>query len=113
MRNLSRKLFTPKVLTVCLGASVLLNGVFVGWWIYLANFNPVPLQQIAVARLCSEPGYSHRMQDLAAKNRNNAEQVKRFAAAATCFVDYNTGKTLDLGSLQPQSDTDSILPAHP
>jgi hypothetical protein len=101
-----------RTLWAIVGLSVTLNVGLVGYWLYVTNIDVLPLQQIVVANKCNEPGYTKWMHTVET-GASNPAQAKKFAAAATCFVDYETGRELDLDSLKPQTDGAQALPARP
>ncbi len=86
--------------------SLILNAALISTWVYLLNYRQIALANYELPYRCAEPGYSRMMSQI---NTGG----KQFAAAALCFTDYNTGKPLDIASLKPKIDSQSILPAHP
>jgi hypothetical protein len=94
-------------------ASLALNAGLIGTWLYLLHYNQFPLIQAEVNQRCNAHGYAHIMHQVQATAGPRAESAKKFAAAALCFVDYDTGKPLDPDSLQPAANAPAVLPARP
>ena len=96
-------------------ASLVLNAGLVGGWLYLLHYNQYPLIQAEINQRCTEPGYTRLMHqiDEVTTGSQNSEQNKKFAAASLCFVDYETGKSIDLDSVKPKTDSPASLPARP
>jgi hypothetical protein len=94
--------------------SLALNVSLVGTWFYLLHYNQYPLLQAEVSQRCNEPGYTRFMHQIEkAADGKNVEQNKKFAAASLCFVDYETGKSVDLDSIKPNPNSPASLPAKP
>ncbi|OKJ97409.1 hypothetical protein [Amycolatopsis sp. CB00013] len=109
-RSTSSQAKNTRILWITLGLSVALNVGLVGYWTYLVTADQLSLQRIAVEHFCNEPGYSQRMTGITGED---AERRRKLVAAATCFVDYETGKSLDLDSLKPKADSEPVVPAKP
>jgi hypothetical protein len=99
--------FKPFIWPTIAVLSLLANAGLVGRYWYLVNYDQLPLLQTEVAVRCNEPGYSRFMNQIKELNRQNGNEGARlheslrFAAASNCFVDYDTGRSLDLDSLKP------------
>jgi hypothetical protein len=88
--------------------SLLLNAAFISTWMYLIKYNPLPIYEVAVNHACESTNYSHILSDIKSSSQNEL----KFRAASLCFVDYQTGKSLDLNYLRPNADSPVILPAY-
>ena len=96
-------------------ASLTVNVGLVVTYVYLLNYNQYPLLTAEVAHRCVEPYYSRLMKSIDEKqaNKERAEGNKKYAAAALCFIDWETGRVIDTDSIKPLRESTPQLPARP
>lgn len=95
---------------LALSASVLMNVAVACEWFYLID-HPNNLIQLELTHVCKAGIYKKWINTF--KNPDPAYSLseRRYAAASACFVDYATGKSIDLDSVHPHPDSKPVLPA--